>query len=222
MVSETPFNPLDKTNLGVSVADALLARPLTTLPPERFEGAGIYAIYYRGKFAPYRKLALEGGASPSQWAIYVGKAVPKGARKGGFGLGAKPGRVLCDRLRKHANSIDSAKNLRLEDFLCRFLAVEDIWIPLGESLLIERLNPLWNRVVDGFGNNDPGSGRQAGRRSAWDVLHPGREFAERLADGRTESQILEAIDQFFDRKEPPRGEQSVAGGAIQTPESRKR
>jgi hypothetical protein len=37
----TPFNPLDKTNLGESVADALLLQPVGPLPPEEpFIGAG--------------------------------------------------------------------------------------------------------------------------------------------------------------------------------------
>lgn len=44
------FNPLDKKNLGESVAEALLQQPISPLPPEPFIGAGIYAIYYEGKF----------------------------------------------------------------------------------------------------------------------------------------------------------------------------
>lgn len=32
-MSETPYNPLDKKNLGVSVADAMLSRPVSPLPP---------------------------------------------------------------------------------------------------------------------------------------------------------------------------------------------
>lgn len=51
-----PYNPLDKRNLGASVAAAMLASPVHTLPPEPFIGAGVYAIYYRGDFAPYKRL----------------------------------------------------------------------------------------------------------------------------------------------------------------------
>jgi hypothetical protein len=51
---------------------------------------------------------------------------------------------------------------------------------LAESLLIERYRPLWNVVVDGFGNHDPGSGRHQGKRPNWDTLHPGRAWASRL------------------------------------------
>ena len=57
MANET-FNPLDKLRLGESVAKALLARPVSVLPPsEIFSGAGIYALYYTGPFPPYRKVS---------------------------------------------------------------------------------------------------------------------------------------------------------------------
>lgn len=39
------FNPLDKTHLAESVIDRLLKRPIIQLPPKRFRGAGIHAIY---------------------------------------------------------------------------------------------------------------------------------------------------------------------------------
>ena len=34
--------------------------------------------------------------------------------------------------------------------------------------------------IDGFGNHDPGKGRYEQARSEWDVLHPGRVWADRL------------------------------------------
>jgi hypothetical protein len=48
----------------------------------------------------------------------------------------KVGNVLFRRLKEHAESIRSAQNLDIKDFYCRFLVVDDIWIPLGESLVI--------------------------------------------------------------------------------------
>lgn len=171
-----PFNPLDKTNLGASVADALLARPVVPLEDlAEFHGAGVYALYYKGKFKPYTILATP-NANGQHTPIYVGKAVPAGARKGGV-LDPKPGRVLFKRLVEHAVSIRTTSNLNIEDFYCRYLVVDDIWIPLGESLLIARFSPIWNSLIDGFGNHDPGSGRHAGMRPRWDVLHPGRPWA---------------------------------------------
>ena len=161
---EEPYNPLAKENLGKSVADALLERCIGPLPPgEKFIAAGIYAIYYDGRFKAYAGLLEKNRTArkrgSAQIPIYIGKAVPAGARKGGFGLGASPGLVLYNRLCEHADSIRGAKStLKLEHFRCRYLAVEDIWIPLGESMLIEMFNPLWNKVLDGFGNHDPGKG----------------------------------------------------------------
>lgn len=105
------FNPLDKLHLAESLAEAVLKRPLGPLPPqESFSGAGIYAIYYHGAFPPYKPLKKinEGDDNP---VIYVGKAVPAGARKGGFGLGINPGTVLLKRLREHARSIREVQNL---------------------------------------------------------------------------------------------------------------
>ncbi len=179
---EPAFNPLDKLNLGIAVRDALLKRAVVPLPPERFKGAGVYALYYLGGFEPYKILTTANREDKWALPIYVGEAVPPGSRKGGYGLGADPGDVLWRRLWEHAKSIEQAENLNVKDFRCRYLVVDDIWIPLGESLLIETFNPLWNRVLDGFGNHDPGRGRYSQARSAWDVVHPGRPWAYRCAE----------------------------------------
>ena len=168
-----PFNPLERKHLGASVADALLSAPvlpLSSLPS--FVGAGIYAIYYVGDFPSYLPLAQANRNNRFRVPIYVGKAVPKGARIGG-GIG-KVGRDLQGRLRQHATSLSKARNLDAGDFFCRYLVVEDIWIPLGESLLIAKFAPVWNSIITGFGNHAPGSGRELGKLSLWDQLHPGR------------------------------------------------
>jgi hypothetical protein len=193
-----PFNPLDKRNLGESVAEAMLLQPVGLLPPLPFIGAGIYAIYYQGAFTLYREIAEKNRNDEYRWPIYVGKAVPAGARKGGFGLDADPGLVLYKRLVEHASSIEQVTNIELSDFRCRFLVVEDIWIPLAESLLIEMFSPLWNRKIDGFGNHDPGKGRYNQQRSQWDVIHPGRPWAYKLKDpANGESIIREAAEIYI-------------------------
>jgi hypothetical protein len=169
------YNPLDRENLGASVRDALLRRipvPLGAVPA--FPGAGIYAIYYTGAFPCYDAIAALNRDGRFERPIYVGKAIPAGARKGGTGaLGGSP---LYGRLMEHGDSIRST-NLNIADFFCRYLVVDDIWIPLSESLLIARFAPIWNMLIDGFGNHDPGKGRYEGLRPRWDVLHPGREWA---------------------------------------------
>ena len=192
------YNPLDKKNLGVSVRNAMLSQPMSLLPPPApFIGAGIYAIYYKGPFPHYQSLAAANINDAWEQPIYVGKAIPAGARRGGLGLDAPAGNVLYRRLEEHAASIAQAPSLNLADFACRFLVVDDIWIPLGESLLIESFRPLWNMIVDGFGNHDPGAGRYNQRRSSWDILHPGRGWAERCQPGRPEADIINSIIGHF-------------------------
>jgi hypothetical protein len=160
------YNPLAKENLGRSVADALLELPCQPLKSEkRFVGAGIYAIYYTGDFKPYEKIRRRNQNDNFEQPIYVGKAVPPGSRKGNFGLDGDPGPALFKRLNEHAESINQAKNLKLSDFFRRALVVDDIWIPLGESLLIARYSPIWNKLNDGFGNHTPGKGRYQQLRS---------------------------------------------------------
>jgi Eco29kI restriction endonuclease len=72
---EPPYNPLDKRNLGVSVADAMLQQPVVALPPpERFIAAGIYAIYYVGEYPHYALIAERNRDEKFDQPIYVGKA----------------------------------------------------------------------------------------------------------------------------------------------------
>lgn len=191
------FNPLDKRNLGVSIADAIFKQevyPLNSLPS--FNGAGVYAIYYKGDFPLYKKIS-EKNIKDFIQPIYAGKAIPEGGRKGGLGLDVPMGEYLHKRLSEHRTSIEMAENLNIDDFCCRFLVVDDIWIPLGESLLIEKTKPLWNIVVDGFGNHDPGSGRRNQQLSSWDTLHPGRNWATKLQKGKSIEEIAKQIADFL-------------------------
>jgi len=193
-----PFNPLDKQNLGESVAESLLNTEAQPLPPSRFIGAGVYAIYYTGPFFAYARLAEANRKGQLSYPIYVGKAVPAGVRKGGLGSETVHGQVLYRRLAEHAESIKAAQNLDVEDFYCRFLVVDDIWIPLAESILIERFKPVWNRVLDGFGNHNPGKGRYSGMMPQWDCLHPGRAWAERLQPcAYTAEQLAEKVSKYL-------------------------
>jgi hypothetical protein len=78
-----------------------------------------------------------------------------------------------------------------QSYFGRYLTVDAIWIPLGESLLINMFSPIWNVKIDGFGNHDPGSGRKGQKKSQWDILHPGRAWADKLTGvGETYAQVV--------------------------------
>lgn len=195
------YNPLDKLNLAKSIESELLSRPTVMLGKVgELIGAGVYVIYYTGSsFAAYASIAKANKGGAFKQPIYVGKAIPKGGRKGGLATDvASKGHALADRLRQHASSIEQATNLKIEDFQVRHLVVDDVWIPLGENMLIETFKPVWNRAIDGFGNHDPGVRRAKQYRSPWDVLHPGREWANKLTESPvTREFLLERIDDYF-------------------------
>lgn len=199
MTKVKPYNPLDKLNLAKSIEVELLGRkpqPFSVVDP--ITGAGVYVIYYSGPFPAYQSIASSTD-SAARRPIYVGKAIPKGGRKGGITQDASAlGRPLADRLRQHASSIAEASNLAIEDFSIRHLVVEDIWIPLGENMLIETFRPVWNIALDGFGNKTPGRRRATQYKSPWDVVHPGRKFADYLADSPASADFfLKRIEDFF-------------------------
>lgn len=90
-----PCNPLDKLNLGRSVAEALLVREVSSLANVAdMAGAGVYAIYYVGEFSPYAPVAEKNRERKFEQPIYVGK----GARKGGLAFDPAKGKALreCD------------------------------------------------------------------------------------------------------------------------------
>ena len=189
------YDPLDYENLARSVVDALLGAEEESLSPsDTFEGAGVYAIYYHGDFEGYNTLVKSDPLPP----IYVGKAVPTGARKGG-GRTAR-GRELYQRLKQHSKSIEEAENIQLEDFTCRYLVVVPVWNTLAERFLVEHYRPVWNVAIDGFGNHDPGAGRRAMKRPRWDILHPGRPWAARLTTDESFELVLHRLQQFLERE----------------------
>lgn len=198
-----PFNPLDKKHLGESVGQAMLRQPVTPLSElSKFSGAGIYAIYYSGDFSCYEEISKRNRNDIFSAPIYVGKAVPSGSRKGK--VSAAVTIALYKRLNEHRKSIIETENLRIEDFHYRCLVVDDIWIPLGESLLIAKFFPIWNHLLDGFGNHTPGKGRFEGLRPKWDVLHPGRAWAEKCRPrGETKEQIMREVADYLRNNPPP-------------------
>ena len=203
-----PFNPLEKQNLGKSVTQSLIhSEPVPLGSIQRFIGAGVYAIYYLGDFDSYTPLhKWNRDAKELHLPIYVGKAVPKGGRKGTVEIdAAATSTALFKRMDEHRKSITRAENLSISDFWCRYLVVDDIWIPLGESLLIQYYRPLWNAVVDGFGNHDPGRGRFVGAASSWDTIHQGRLWGVKCAPSVfSETDIRHQISEYWKTYEGPK------------------
>jgi Eco29kI restriction endonuclease len=151
-------------------------------PPVSFQGRGVYAIYYIGSNPLYARYAMLNHTA-YEFPIYVGKAVPKGWRQSRTSDDAKnQSSELFSRLRQHHGSLKLAPILRTDDFMCRFVIFEDTgsdMISTVEAALIKLNRPLWNTAVDGFGNHDPGKGRYEQARSDWDVIHPGRKWADK-------------------------------------------
>jgi hypothetical protein len=176
---------LGKTNVAETVAGQLLAEPLSSMPPsESFPGAGLYALYYLGDFPAYAPIAPP-ASGPGDLPIYIGRAIPPMARAGVVGLlppTTEP--VLYKRLCEHASTLNHVQNLLLRDFRCRYLVIDDIWVPLAEALMIQQYQPVWNQVLRGFGNHYPGAGRYFAPRPDWDELHPGRSWAAKQSPAR--------------------------------------
>lgn len=175
-MEERKYDPLSVEELGRNAARAITKWAPVALPPDRFKGEGVYALYYRGAFPAYAGMGDE--------PIYVGQAV----------YAAKKPRPLHQRLGEHMRSIRDALNLDLADFQCRWLVLDPIWINLSERLLISEHQPVWNVVVAGFGNHNQGGTRRNQERSWWDTLHPGRRWAsEQKPNNTSEAEIEQAV-----------------------------
>jgi hypothetical protein len=181
------------------VIDFLESSPGYSLPlADRFNGPGVYALYYQGEFGPYAPIS-HANEDELVEPIYVGKAVPKGRRQGRSR--SSNSAELYERINEHRLSIDKAENLSPEEFSCRFVILEDEMsdtIVTVESALVRKHTPLWNSTIDGFGNHDPGSGRYDQQPSEWDTLHPGRSWVEKLkGDPRDRSDVVSKVESHF-------------------------
>lgn len=171
------------------------------LPAQR--GAGVYAIYYCGNSPLYPEVPATGGSEVRP--IYVGKAVPSGWRTA-RSAETEPGLIVTKRLQEHAKNIALAQNLTIENFRCRYIVLrnsEADLISACEAFLIRAYLPIWNAVIDGFGNHDPGKGRYNQQKSDWDHLHPGRAWAEKLkACPNSREQIISFVVKHLLEQKP--------------------
>ncbi len=198
--SEPPFDPLHYDNIGEMIRLRLVGRELLALgDAAQANGAGIYALYYFGDFEHYSPLVprdLGGEMKP----IYVGKAIPRGGRKGLKDFSAPDERenALSRRLDLHKKKLMGVEGLLLEDFRFRYLPLTPAWIGLGENAMIRKFRPLWNVAVDGFGNNALGAGRLKQSASSWNVLHPTTDPTKKPGTAKiTREAVLERVREYF-------------------------
>ena len=144
--------------------------------PELSKYVGVYALYYLGDYPLYHPLREVNGGE-CRVPVYVGKAVSPGRRTG---IKTTASNSLYKRLWEHLKSVRAASNLDENDFLYKVIAMDTDLVSWGEATLIGELEPVWNQLVSGFGNHDPGKGRYEQARSIWDQLHSGRGFAVKM------------------------------------------
>lgn len=210
----TMFDPSDPKTAGRMVAIALLAQP--RVPLGRVEpayGSGVYAIYYEGDHPLYQ--AISGTETP----IYVGKADPS-ARDAS--TPREQGPRLTGRLLEHAGTIVTAENyalanpgtvthpIRLADFSCRRLVCATNAQLVAEKHLIGMFWPLWNsdtKACWGMSKHGDAAKTRKNKRSPWDVVHQGRQWAldEELEDSLSAAEIAARIQGVLNRV-PPRSD----------------
>ncbi len=179
--------------------------PVHPLPlQDKFSGTGVYALYYTGKYEAYERYA-ELNRLEYKYPIYVGKAVPKGWRKSciSHDTTSKPSFELHSRIREHSRNIDQVARIGIDEFFCRFVIFEaegSDMVGTVESTLIKLNAPLWNSVLDGFGNHTPGVGHFNQAKSDWDVIHTGRPWADKCTGTpREHNEILDRIGSHLSR-----------------------
>jgi hypothetical protein len=205
------FNPLDTGSLTKVFANELVSRSCVRLPAidaSTILGSGLYALYYDGDFESYARLSLAG----CDWPIYLGSALPSGARTGKVRSGGKS--PILERLERHASSVSAANNLDASHFHARWFEVDEPFIILGEILLLRFYRPLWNATLPGFGAKVVGGQRTGGRVSRWDTLHPGRRGMG-TSPGHEITRIKTEIESHLDNF-PPRWSISTPGDAAAT------
>ena len=217
------FDPFEPKTVGRMVALAMLAQPLVVLSAVTDSyGSGIFAIYYVGDHPFYA--AISGTETP----IYVGKADPA---LRDASTPRQQGIKLSGRLREHAGRISDVERyateghlppglhpIHLKDFKCRRLTCATNAQLVAETHLIGMFWPLWNsqtKACWGLSKHGDAAVTRKNKRSPWDVVHPGRNWAlsEALEDSLNPGAIKSRIDEVL-RNTPPRTDHAALLGEI--------
>jgi hypothetical protein len=191
------FDPGNPRTVGYFVALALSAQPRRPLAAlKEFYGTGVYALYYKGNFSAYQPI------SGSDTPIYVGMAVYEHKdRQDPSAMGTS----LAGRLGEHKKNIQRAsETLNIDDFDYRALVVQSGWEGPAETHLIRMFRPIWNKevkILQGFGKHGDSITTRANKRSPWDTLHAGRNWAggEGQTDKKTPAQIEHQLSAHFEK-----------------------
>jgi len=176
---------MDTEHVTGAICQELERQPLIPLDPlmARFDGSGLYAIYYDGQTVPlYRPLA--GLKIP----VYVGQAL---SHNSATGVAVREPRPLWGRVRDHHASVDGS-DLPAAEFGVRLLRLPDVHADLGENGLRVFYKPVWNAILTGFGSHEQGSTTRQGARSKWDTVHPGRSRTFG-ADRQDQDRLIQAV-----------------------------
>ncbi|MFD6158835.1 Eco29kI family restriction endonuclease [Nocardia sp. NPDC060256] len=161
------FDPLSTEHLTEIICQTLERQPLFSMAEQvpRFDGAGLYAIYYRGEsVGEYTPLAR------TEIPLYAGQGASHNSATGRVKSSLRP---VYLRLKAHRRSIDEG-GLLVAEFEFRVLLMPDVHADLGEDGLRRLYQPVWNSVLTGFGSHEQGAATRQSGRSKWDTFHAGR------------------------------------------------
>ena len=174
------FDPGNPRTVGYFVALALSAQPRRPLAAlKEFYGTGVYALYYKGKFSAYEPKDRQ-DLSEMRTSVST-------------------------RLGEHKKNIQRAsETLNIDDFDYRALVVQSGWEGPAETHLIRMFRPIWNKevkILQGFGKHGDSITTRANKRSPWDTLHAGRNWAggEGQTDKKTSAQIEQQLIAHFEK-----------------------
>ena len=137
------YDPFTYDTLMAGMVLRFEQQPLLDLAkPIEARGPGIYSLLYIGDFDAYNPITKK------DWPIYVGRATPSGSRRGSEtrSRNSTGWNRLQKRLEEHRESLNQAKNLRIEHFKYRALPTEPVWIDIAERFLIRSFRPVMEQL----------------------------------------------------------------------------
>lgn len=220
---DASFDPSNPDTIGRLVVLGLLAQdrvPLGELRPTY--GSGIYAIYYVGQHPAYMEI------SGTETPIYVGKADPDEPRAA---TPREQGVRLFGRLADHRGAVREVEQyaidnndpnpLLVKDFECRRLVCATNAQLVAERHLIDMFKPAWNsetKICFGISKHGDSSETRRNKKSPWDVLHPGRDWAmsSPVRDGMTGETVTAKLAEHFITHVPHRDLEGVIENMLDT------